>query len=184
MSTKESKVYALNIAQLRRSRNSLPAPARQAAIEALDTAVACAIDLSLAARQAHWNVRGPQFSALHALFGQIADELYKQSDILAERSAALGGMPRCTPPSLVASSRLRPYPSFSYDGAEHLDELSMRMSSLSTELRQSVRTIDCGSDPVTADLLTDACASVDHLLWLLDSHFPADDSGPSLGTPG
>ncbi len=183
MSTKESKVHALNMAQMRRTRNSLAIPVCQIAIEALDTAVACSIDLGLAARQAHWNVRGRQFSTLHALFGQIADELYKQADVLAERSAALGGMPRCTPQSVVSATKLRPYPSFGFDGAEHLDELSTRMACLSTELRQSVRVIDCDEDPVTADLLTAACGAVDHLLWLLESHFPVDDSGLSHKTP-
>ncbi len=182
MSASESKVHALNIAQMRTTRNTLARPARQAAIEALDTAVACSMDLSLAARQAHWNVRGRQFSALHALFGQIADELYKQTDALAERSAALGGTPRCTPQNVVATTRLRPYPSFGFDGAEHLDELSTRLANLSTELRQSVLTIDGDQDPVTAELLTDACASVDHQLWLLESHFPIDDNGLASNT--
>lgn len=183
MSTKEGKVHALNMAQMRTTKNNLPRAARQAAIEAVDTAVACAIDLSLAARQAHWNVRGRQFTALHALFGQIADELYKQSDVLAKRSAALGGMPRCTPQSVVAATRLRPYPNFCFDGGEHLDDLSTRMACLSTELRQSVLTIDCDQDPVTARLLTDACASADHLLWLLESHVPYEDYGPSRSPP-
>lgn len=174
MSTRESKLHALNTAHLRTTRNSLRNPARQAAIEALDGLVACTADLSLAARQAHWNVRGRNFSALHALFGQISDDLNRQADVLAERSAALGGIPMCSPQSVASGTKLKPYPSFGCDGEEHIDELAERMAALGAELRRGVLDIEAHGDPVTAHLLIEACSAVDHLLWQLESHTPAE----------
>ena len=177
MSTRESKLHALNIAQLRTTRNTIRPAARQAAIESLDAMVASAIDLALAARQANWNVRGSQFSALHEVFGRTSDELYKHADVLAERSAALGGIPRCSPQSVVAATKLKSYPSFGVDGAEHVAELAARLANLSTELRQAIIDINHQGDPVTAHLFTGAGATVDHLLWLMESQAPFDESG-------
>jgi len=174
MSTRESKLHALNIAQLRTTRNSLPGPARQVAIESLDVIVACTTDLALAARQAHWNVRGRQFSALHELFRRISDELLKHTDVLAERAAALGGMPRCSAQSVSAATRLKAFPSFGFDGSEHLQELAMRLAAVSLELRQAAIDVYGQGDPVTAHLLTEACSAVDHLLWLVESHTPIE----------
>lgn len=177
MSTRDSKVHALNIAHTRATKNTLPSTARQTAIEALDTIVACTMDLSLAARQAHWNVRGREFSPLHDLFGRLSEELNKHTDVLAERSAALGGIPRCTAQSLFTATKLKPYPSFGFDGAEHVEELAKRMAGLGAELRQAILTIERQGDPVTTHHLTDVAAAVDHQLWLLESQIPIDEGG-------
>jgi starvation-inducible DNA-binding protein len=174
MSSRESKLHALNVAHLRTTRNDVANPARQSAIEALDSVVATATDLALAARQAHWNVRGASFSALHSLFGEISDKLHRHVDELAERSAALGGIPRCTVQAVAATTALKPYPGYGFEGSEHIEQLSERMAVLSSDLRQASLELEGARDPVTAHLLVEACASVDHLLWQLESHMPVD----------
>ena len=177
MSTRESKLHALNISHVRATHNDIAHAARQTSIETLDNIVATATDLALAARQAHWNVRGPTFSALHELFGDISDKLHRHVDVLAERSAALGGIPRCTVQAVSAATALKPYPSFGFDGTEHVEQLCGRLATLSTDLRHSSIQLEEIRDPVTAHLLIEACATVDHLLWLLESHAPIDDVG-------
>jgi starvation-inducible DNA-binding protein len=54
------------------TKNDLPAPVRKRVAEILNARLADAIDLALQAKQAHWNVKGPQFIALHELFDQAA----------------------------------------------------------------------------------------------------------------
>jgi DNA-binding ferritin-like protein len=49
------------------------------------------VDLHRHAKQAHWNVGGPYFTALHELFDRIATAADKDADLLAERLVALGG---------------------------------------------------------------------------------------------
>jgi len=176
MSSRESKIHALNISHMRATQNSMPGSARQSSIEALDSIVASLTDLALSARQAHWNVRGRQVLALHDLFARVSDEMFQHANMLAERSAALGGMPRCTAAAVVAGTMLKPYPSFCSDGSEHIDELGGRLAAVGAGVREVILQVDANADRVTVHLLIEACASVDHLLWLLESHQPVDDS--------
>ena len=47
------------------------------------------VALYLAAKQAHWIVRGPHFAPLHQLFGEVADSAQEAADTIAERIAQL-----------------------------------------------------------------------------------------------
>ena len=49
-----------------------------------------ALDLALQAKQAHWNVKGPSFIALHELFDELVDAVLEHADELAERAVELG----------------------------------------------------------------------------------------------
>jgi starvation-inducible DNA-binding protein len=57
----------------------------------LNRNLALAIDLERQAKQAHWNVKGPNFIALHELFDKVAEVAEEFTDLLAERATALGG---------------------------------------------------------------------------------------------
>ncbi len=50
----------------------LPVAKREPVIKNLNQHLATLIDLKLQAKQAHWNVKGPQFIALHELFDKVA----------------------------------------------------------------------------------------------------------------
>ena len=73
------------------TRNDLPASVRTPIVTLLNNRLADAIDLGTQAKQAHWNVKGPNFIALHELFDQIAEHIEDHVDTLAERITALGG---------------------------------------------------------------------------------------------
>src|SRR5688572_31443937 len=74
-----------------KTRNNLPEEVRYAAIDLLNQQLADALDLELQAKQAHWNVKGPSFIALHELFDEVEGELEEYADEIAERAVALGG---------------------------------------------------------------------------------------------
>ena len=76
---------------MRKTHNSLPEEQRAELVELLNRRLADCIDLMLQARQAHWNVKGPQFMTLHVLFGQIACGVEEYVDLLAECVVQLGG---------------------------------------------------------------------------------------------
>jgi starvation-inducible DNA-binding protein len=57
------------------TRIDLPPKARGRVIALLNARLADAVDLQLQARQAHWNVKGPNFIALHELFDRVAGDL-------------------------------------------------------------------------------------------------------------
>ena len=73
------------------TRNDLAAEVRGRMVELLNGRLADAIDLGTQAKQAHWNVKGPNFIALHELFDQVAEHIEDHIDTLAERITALGG---------------------------------------------------------------------------------------------
>lgn len=68
--------------------------------------LADALDLGLQAKQAHWNVKGPNFIGLHTLFDQVAEQLEEFTDEMAERAVELGGTALGTVQVIVGTSRL------------------------------------------------------------------------------
>src|SRR5580698_8955502 len=71
------------------TRNDLPARTRAKVTESLNARLADAIDLGAQAKHAHWNVKGPNFIALHELFDKVAESVEEHIDELAERITAL-----------------------------------------------------------------------------------------------
>jgi starvation-inducible DNA-binding protein len=53
------------------TRNDLAEPTRKSVVQLLNERLAEAIDLQLQAKQAHWNVKGPNFAGLHDLFDRV-----------------------------------------------------------------------------------------------------------------
>ena len=92
-----------------RTSNTLSENIRVKAVGLLNRHLAAAIDLHAQVKQAHWNVRGPAFIAIHELFDKVADVVESYSDTIAERAAALGGTAEGTIRVAVDRSFLEPY---------------------------------------------------------------------------
>jgi starvation-inducible DNA-binding protein len=163
-------LHAVNADQMRVTHNALPLDVRHASIEAMNGIVAQMIDLALAAKHAHWNVRGPSFQSHHQLFDKVHAALGGEIDAVGERVAALGGIARGTLQTVAGATMLPPYPVLSVAEAEHTSELALRLGKIGSMVRSAA--IDAGrrDDIVTADILTDTCTTIDGLLWLLESH--------------
>ena len=61
---------------------------RKSIIELLNEHLADAIDLQLQAKQAHWNVKGPNFVGLHGMFDQVASQAQGYADDIHEEGFA------------------------------------------------------------------------------------------------
>ncbi|MFM9937988.1 MAG: DNA starvation/stationary phase protection protein Dps [Hyphomicrobiaceae bacterium] len=170
MSNRNAKFNVVNSLQMLETKNTLALDSRYASIEALNNIVAHMIDVALAAKHAHWNVRGPSFMSYHTLFDKAFTDLIEQIDSLGERATALGGIARGTVQTVAAATRFAPYPVLSTAEAEHVALLSTRLGELGHDLRQATIAASEHGDIVTADVLTDAGAAVDSLLWLIESH--------------
>src|SRR2546423_14370030 len=86
--------------------NDLPENVRSQVSDLLNNRLAEAIDLQTQVKQAHWNVKGPQFIALHKLFDEINDAVVEYVDLLAERVVQLGGAAEGTARLVGARSEL------------------------------------------------------------------------------
>lgn len=169
MSTSAMRVQALNGDDARRLRNGATGAVKSAVTEALDGALTAMIDVSLAARQAHWNVRGAGFYPLHELFGRIQKELDLQVDELAERMAAVGGIPCGTVQAVARGTNLPAYPLLGESEEEHLSALASRLSSVGATLRGAHTECERNGDAISAHHVIEAWACVDKLRWLVES---------------
>ena len=97
---------------------------RRNVIVILNSRLADAIDLQSQVKQAHWNVKGPQFIALHELFDKISDVVLGHIDDIAERATTLGGTAEGTVAVAAKRSKLKNYPLSITAGKDHLFYLS------------------------------------------------------------
>src|SRR5690606_41697680 len=84
--------------------------ARKAVIDILNARLADAIDLALITKQAHWNLKGADFIAIHEMLDPMRASLDLHVDTIAERVAQLDGI-ALAPTQLVAqTTQLDPDP--------------------------------------------------------------------------
>ena len=155
---------------MHKTRNDLPLKTRKQVVELLNARLVDAIDLGLQAKQAHWNVKGPNFIALHELFDKIAEHAEGHVDALAERIAALGGTARGTVRTVAARSSLKPYPENIYTGTQHLEALAVALATAAKASRQAIEIADDLDDEVTADLFNEITGALDKDLWFIEAH--------------
>jgi starvation-inducible DNA-binding protein len=156
------------------TRNDLSENTRSSIVSIIQPRLADSIDLHSQMKQAHWNVRGKSFIALHELFDQIAAEVLAQTDMMAERITALGGQADGTVRITAATSSLSEYPlePGSQDG--HVEAVSQALSSFASTVRSAAREAAEMGDDDTADLFTEVSRATDKNLWFVEAHQEAD----------
>lgn len=156
--------------ELHETKIDLAKGKREKLIGILNQSLADAADLKSQAKQAHWNVKGPNFIALHELFDRVATELDTHVDDLAERITTLGGVAMGTVRLAAENSSLAEYPHEISDGTAHVDALSTALSDFGKKVRKNIDATDELGDKDTADLYTGISRSVDKLLWFVEAH--------------
>ena len=152
------------------THNTLPEAIRLQSVTALNKHLAAAIDLQAQIKQAHWNVRGPGFMAIHELFDTVATAVGLAADQLAERTGGLGGTAFGTVQVAAERSYLLPYPLGVADVAEHVFAVSASLAAFSQAIREASATSTTAGDADTADLLTEISRGIDQQLWFVESH--------------
>jgi starvation-inducible DNA-binding protein len=152
------------------TRNDLPASTRARVAALLNARLADTIDLQLQAKQAHWNVKGPNFIALHELFDKVADAADEAADLLAERIVALGGQAEGTVQAVNGLTTLRPYSLTASTGAAHTQLLADAIAVVARASREAIDDADRAGDKGTSDLFTELSRELDKLLWLVEAH--------------
>ncbi len=155
------------------TKNDLAKGKREKVIEHLNARLADAIDLKTQAKQAHWNVKGHHFIALHELFDQVATAVEAHVDLIAERVTALGGTAMGTARVVAQKSTLSEYPLEIVDGTAHVDALSTAMADFGKKIRKGIDDADKLDDADTADLFTEVSREIDKLLWFVEAHIQA-----------
>jgi starvation-inducible DNA-binding protein len=157
---------------MHQTKNTLSENIRARSVELLNHHLAASIDLQAQVKQAHWNVRGPTFIAVHELFDSIAEEVENYSDLMAERAGALGGPAHGTVQMAAKASFLVPYALMIADAKEHLFAVSSALAAYGQSTRKAIDDAAGYGDADTADIFTEVSRGIDAQLWRVESHSP------------
>jgi starvation-inducible DNA-binding protein len=146
---------------------------REKLIALLNSRLADASDLKSQTKQAHWNVKGMSFIALHELFDQIATAVEGHVDLIAERITTLGGTAMGTVRLAAENSNLSEYPHEITDGAAHVDALSTALADFGKLVRNGIDEAADLGDQDTADIFTEISRDIDKHLWFVEAHIQA-----------
>jgi starvation-inducible DNA-binding protein len=152
------------------TRNDLKSNVKKSSIELLNARLADAIDLALITKQAHWNVKGPHFIAIHEMLDGFRTELDTHVDTIAERAVQLGGTALGTTQIVAAQSKLPPYPTDIYKTKDHLAALIDHYAATATSVRAAIDEASEAGDADTADIFTAYSRALDKSLWFLEAH--------------
>lgn len=155
---------------LHATRMSLPEKDRIEIIKILNKSLASTSDLYAQLKQAHWNIKGAEFIALHKLFDELAEETAEQVDIIAERITALGGTALGTIQEAVKNTELRVYPVDIFSMTQHIEHLAHNFAILGELARNNIDETEKLDDMATNDLYIDLARMLDKNLWFLEAH--------------
>ena len=155
---------------MHQTRNDLTLRTRTAMVALLNARLADALDLEAQTKQAHWNVRGANFIALHELFDKLHEAAGDAVDEIAERAVALGGTALGTVQSVARSTTLRPYPEAISESRAHVEALADAFAAFGKQLRKAIEAAAKAGDADTSDLFTGISRDTDKYLWMLEAH--------------
>ncbi|MGK6308492.1 Dps family protein [Variovorax sp. DT-64] len=142
---------------------------RAAIAEGLSRVLADTYTLYLTTHNFHWNVTGPHFNSLHAMFMEQYTELWGATDVIAERIRALG---HYAPGSYAEFSKIATVPDVPRDPPKAMEMVRILVKGHETVSRIAREFIpvaeEAGDDP-TADMLTARCTVHDQTAWMLRS---------------
>ncbi|MCP2164583.1 DNA starvation/stationary phase protection protein Dps [Goodfellowiella coeruleoviolacea] len=123
------------------------------------------IDLSLIAKQAHWNVVGKNFRSVHLQLDELVATARTYTDQVAERSAALGVPPNGKARTVAENSGL---PDFPADWQQETDVIAAIVDILATLIQRMRPRIDetDKTDLVTQDLLIEITKQLEEAHWM------------------
>ena len=137
--------------------------ARKTAISDLQACMSDDLSLSLALKQAHWNLKGPNFIAVHELLDGVKTRLDPNIDDMAERIQQLDG----TAEEVARSTSLPPCPTGLTAAEDHLREVADRLRAHGARVRSAIDAVDEAGD---ADNVTAASRQADKDLWFVEAH--------------
>jgi starvation-inducible DNA-binding protein len=142
---------------------------RGAVAAGLNRVLADTYTLYLTTHNFHWNVTGPMFNTLHAMFMQQYTDLWNAVDPIAERIRALGHI---APGSYADFGRLASIPDAPSSPPRALAMVAVLVKgheAVARTARDLVPTAESAHDEPTLDLLTQRLDYHEKTAWMLRS---------------
>jgi starvation-inducible DNA-binding protein len=177
--SREASETRFDVPSLYPTRNDLPETTRAQVVGLLNQRLADAIDLQTQCKQAHWNVKGPAFIALHKLFDEINESVEEYVDLIAERVVQLGGIAEGTVGIVSERTTLEGYPLTISAGNDHVAALSDALAGFARTVRIGIEEMNELEDAGSADVLTEISRGVDQWLWFVEAHHQGGETDRS-----
>lgn len=149
---------------------SLSEDTRAKMIDMLNQSLADGLDLYSQVKQAHWNIKGMNFIALHKLFDDVAEGVLVFVDDVAERVTALGGEAQGTVRMSAENTSLPEFPNDIDTGEAFVRAVADRVAGFANSSRENATTAMDAGDEATGDLFIELTRESDKLLYFLEAH--------------
>ncbi|MDR0432822.1 MAG: DNA starvation/stationary phase protection protein [Bifidobacteriaceae bacterium] len=134
------------------------------ALPILQAALVDLIDLTLLAKQAHWNVHGPRFRSVHLELDEVEAELREAQDLIAERMAAIGGNPDGRAVTVQATSKVADIGAGPVTDSDAVSQFAERLDGLARRIEAQVGDLDV--DPASQDIAISTIQVLDKAAWM------------------
>ncbi|HTT30553.1 MAG TPA: DNA starvation/stationary phase protection protein [Solirubrobacteraceae bacterium] len=128
------------------------------------------IDLALFGKQLHWNVTGPLFRPLHEQLDELVDSWRELSDVVAERSVALGYVPDGQAGAVAANTELKPIAREALEDHVVIRELSERLNDVADRARERMDRLG-EIDAASQDVIIEVVRELEKQLWMIRVQF-------------
>jgi starvation-inducible DNA-binding protein len=160
MKTKKSSSTAIDIGITEANRKKIA--------NGLSALLADSYTLYLMTHNFHWNVTGPQFNSLHAMFMQQYTEQWTALDLIAERIRALGFPAPGTYKEFAKLATIK-----EVDGAPKATDMVRYLVAAQEATARTARkmfpVVSAANDQPTADVLTQRIDVHEKTAWMLRS---------------
>ena len=145
-------------------------PSKHELIGILNQQLANVFDLLSQTKNAHWNVKGPNFYGLHKLFDDLHEMVEDDVDTIAERLTALGGVAHGTARMAAGATELDEFPAELTASMDVVRHMSTVYAQCANGVRECIdKAADMG-DQGTSDMFTDVARDLDKGIYFIDSH--------------
>lgn len=136
--------------------------------DALQGALVDLVDLSLIAKQIHWNVVGPRFRSVHLQLDEVVDTARLHSDTVAERASTLGVPPDGRASTVSRSSGIADVPDGWMKDTDAVGTLVNALGAVITRMRERVG-VTADADPVSQDIFIGITADLEKHHWMFQA---------------
>jgi len=132
---------------------------------ALQSALVELIGLGLQAKQAHWNVTGPNFRPVHLHLDEVVAAAREHADTVAERAAALGISPDGRTETVGRDASPARFGNAPIADTKVIAGMTQLLADVIGRLRAGIKETE-EADPVTQDLLIVAAHELEKHHWM------------------
>jgi starvation-inducible DNA-binding protein len=149
-------------------KSTLPDQDLKTVGEALQGALVDLVDLSLVAKQIHWNVIGPRFRSIHLQLDDVVSTARSYSDTVAERASALGLPPDGRSSTVSATSGIDRVTEGWQKDTDAVRTMVHALESVIGRSRERMASVS-EPDPVTEDIFIQLTGDLEKHHWMFQA---------------